>query len=402
MHINKLSNMAVSKAKEPGYYSDGGNLFLQVRSPVSKSWIFRYTKGSKKTEMGLGSFSTVTLALAREMAGRYRLNLLEGLDPYSMRHAQRIERKAAQIAPLTFEECALACIKDRAPAWSNAKHAEQWRSTLTNYVYPHIGILPVSAVNTVGVRKCLDPIWQTKTETATRVRQRIEAVLDWAKAHGHRTGDNPALWKGHLQSVMAAPRKVTKVEHHPALDVDALPGFIAEVRMHAGVAAQALQFLILTATRTSEVTNAQWSEVDLGTKIWTIPAERMKAKIAHTVPLSPAALATLKQARHYASDSPWLFPGQRIGRPISNMAMLELVKGMATTDAAGQPITVHGFRSTFRQWAGERTTHAREVAEHALAHRLTDKAEAAYQRGSLLEKRRLLMDDWAAYTGIEG
>lgn len=398
MHIHKMSVIAIKKIAEPGYHSDGGNLFVQVTGPHTKSWVFRYQRNGKKREMGLGSLATVTPVIARERAAQYRLQLHDGLDPMAERKRIIAARKATPAAVLTFEQCAVQCIKDRSAAFSCAKHTAQWGATLGSYAYPHIGSLSVADVTTAGVRKCIDPIWATKTETATRVRQRIEAVLDWAKAHGHRTGDNPAAWKGHLQGVMAAPRKLTKVVHHPALSIDALPEFMATLGTHNGVAAQALQLLILTACRTSEVTNATWLEVDLDAKVWTIPAERMKAKIAHTVPLSAPAVALLKRARSYAATSPWVFPGQRKGACISNMAMLELVKGMARVDDKGEPITVHGFRSTFRQWAAEQSDHSREVAEHALAHRLTDKTEAAYQRSTLVDKRRLLMADWAAFA----
>lgn len=398
MHIHKMSVSAIKKIVEPGYYSDGGNLFIQVTGPRTKSWVFRYQRYGKKREMGLGSLATVNPVVARERAALYRLQLHDGLDPMAERKIVVAARKEATAAVLTFEQCAVQCLKDRSAAFSCNKHAAQWGATLVTYAYPHIGDLPVGDVTTAGVRKCLDPIWATKTETATRVRQRIEAVIDWAKAHGHRKGDNPAAWKGHLQGVMAAPRKITKVVHHPALPIDDLPGFMAALGTHNGVAAQALQLLILTATRTTEITNASWAEVDFDAALWTIPAERMKAKIAHSVPLSAPAAALLKRARSYAATSPWVFPGQRKGACISNMAMLELVKGMARVDDKGEPITVHGFRSTFRQWAAEQSDHSREVAEHALAHRLTDKTEAAYQRSTLLDKRRLLMNDWAKFA----
>lgn len=397
--INKLSALAIPRLIIPGYYSDGGNLFLQVTPGGSKSWIFRYAAGAKKREMGLGPLHTVALAAAREKAARYRAQLLEGLDPQSMRKAMLSERKAAAAPVMTFEQCAIECIKDRRAAWTNAKNAQQWENTLRDYAYPQIRALDVAAVDTAGVRRCIDPIWETKTETATRVRQRIEAVLDWAKVHGHRTGDNPAAWKGHLQGVMAAPRKVTAVEHHTALEIDALPAFMADVRLKEGRAARALEFLILTAARTSEVTCACWAEIDFKAEVWAVPAERMKAKKEHTVPLSPNALAILLQAKKDAQDSKWLFPSKRKDAGLSNAAMSELVKGMGTTDAAGRPITVHGFRSTFRQWAAERTTYPREIAEHALAHQLADKTEAAYQRGSQLARRRPLMVDWAEFCG---
>ncbi|RJG00344.1 tyrosine-type recombinase/integrase [Noviherbaspirillum sedimenti] len=393
----QLSALAIGRLKEPGYYSDGGNLFLQVTTSGAKSWIFRYGKNGKKHEMGLGPLHTVSLAMAREKALQCRLQILEGLDPLAKRKEIHEAISAANARRITFKECAEKLIDSKRAGWKNAKHAQQWENTLNTYAYPFIGTTQVSDVDTAAVRKCLDPIWTTKTETANRVRQRIEMIIDWAKAHGHRTGDNPAAWRGHLEAVMAAPDNIRKRDHHAALDVDAMPAFIATLRAHPGTSARALDFLILTASRTNEVIGATWPEIDFDKATWTIPAERMKAKIAHTVPLSAPALAVLKQAETESKGTAFIFPGRREGRPLSNMAMLELLRGMGTKDANGEPATVHGFRSTFRQWAAERTTHPREVAEHALAHRLPDKVEAAYQRSTLFVKRRSLMNDWATF-----
>ncbi|CAN7590834.1 tyrosine-type recombinase/integrase [Variovorax sp. LjRoot175] len=393
----RLTAPSIARIAEPGYYSDGGNLFLQVSKTGTKSWIFRYGRDGKKREMGLGPQQLISLAKAREKALQCRLQLLEGLDPIAQRQALQDADRTAAAQRITFKQCAEKLIESKRPGWKNAKHVQQWENSLARYAYPHIGDLQASEINTAAVRKCLDPIWNTKTETASRVRQRIEAVLDWAKAHGHRTGDNPAAWKGHLEATMAAPGDIQKREHFAAIDVKDVAGFTSSIRKRTGGAARALEFVILTATRTSEAIGAQWGEINLAAAIWTVPAARMKAKVEHTVPLSPAAVALLKTAKKAAGNSPWVFPGAKEGKPLSNMAMLELLRGMGTKDAAGEPATVHGFRSTFRQWAAEQTTHPREVAEHALAHRLPDKVEASYQRSTLFVKRRALMSDWAAY-----
>lgn len=394
----KLNALAVKSAATPGYYLDGNGLHLQVAKSGSKSWVFQFTLNGKRREMGIGSASALSLAQARGKAQQCRQLLADGVDPIEARDTLRAQAASEAAKVLTFKECAERCIKDRSAEWSNPKHAQQWENTLATYAFPHIGAITVEAVDMAMVRQCLDPIWTTKTETASRVRQRIEKVLDWAKAHGKRSGDNPAAWRGCLESVMAKPGKVTKRENHAALEYAALPGFISSIRKREGIAAVALEFTILTAARTGEVIGAKPDEFDLKAKTWTIPAERMKAKVEHTVPLSPRALDLVKRMRNEHPGSAWLFPGAREGQHLSNMAMLELVRGMGTQNAAGEPITVHGFRSTFRQWAAEQTTHPREVAEHALAHRLPDKVEAAYQRSTMVDKRRALMTEWNLYS----
>lgn len=394
--IERLTALSVRRITDAGYYLDGKGLYLQVSAKGTKSWVFQYTLRGRRREMGLGSALTLSLAQARARANDCRHQLLDGIDPIEHRQSQRQTQQLSVAKALTFKEAAERCIEDRRAEWSNAKHAQQWENTLTTYAYPHIGAMSVAAIDTGLVRACLDPIWTTKTETASRLRQRIEAVLDWAKVHGYRSGDNPAAWRGHLDAVMAKPTKVAKTENHAALSYAQVPAFVKELRSHEGVAAAALEFTILTAARTSETILATPAEFDLKAKVWTIPAERMKAKIEHTVPLSARAVSLVK--RMLKAQGPYLFPGAREGKPLSNMAMLELVRGMGTKDATGEPITVHGFRSTFRQWAAEQTTIPREVAEHALAHRLPDKVEAAYQRGTMVEKRRALMTEWAAFV----
>lgn len=393
----KLRAPEIARLTTPGYYSDGGNLVLQVTGTGAKSWLFRYQVAGKKREMGLGPFQLVSLADARVKALECQLQLLAGDDPIALRSAERTGRRIAVAKAMTFKQCAERCIEDKRPAWKNTKHASQWTNTLEAYAYPHIGPLDVAAIDTGLVRKCLDPIWTSKTETASRLRQRIETVLDWAKVHGYRSGDNPAAWRGHLQAVMPAPQKITKVENLAALPYARMPAFMNGLRKKPGMAAMALEFTIRTACRTGEVTGATWPELDLDAGLWTIPAERMKAGVEHTVPLDPAMLSVLERAKPFSGGKGWVFPGAREGRPLSNMAMLELVRGMGAKDATGQAATVHGFRSSFRQWAAECSQHPREVAEHALAHRLPDKVEAAYQRGTMLDKRRSLMADWGAF-----
>ncbi len=390
----RLNALAVRAATTPGYYLDGNGLHLQVSRAGSKSWVYQFTLHGRRREMGLGSLSVLSLAEARARTRECRQMLLDGIDPIAARDAKQMTAAATVV---TFKDCTDRYIADKRAEWSNVKHAQQWENTLATYAHPHIGALPVSSINTGLVRKCLDPIWTTKTETASRVRQRIESVLDWAKVHGYRSGDNPAAWRGHLEGVMAKPSKVAKSENHAALDYTATPEFISSIRAHEGVAAPALEFTILTAARTGETIGATWAEIDMKAKAWTIPADRMKAGVQHTVPLSDRALLLLKRMKSENDGSPWVFPGAREGKPLSNMAMLELVRGTGTKDAAGEPITVHGFRSTFRQWCAEQTNYPRELAEHALAHRLPDKVEAAYQRSTMFEKRRALMRDWAAF-----
>lgn len=406
--LNKLSAAKVAKCATPGYLLDGGGLYLQVSlrasrkgasaksTPahlVTKSWCFRYrdrTTGRLR-EMGLGPYPDVSLEEARGKAAELRALLRADRDPMAERAARRATLRADLAREMTFDQAAAACISDRRAEWRNEKHAAQWSSTLATYVSPVIGKLPVSAIDLALVRKVLDPIWITKNETASRVRQRIETVLAWATVSGFRKGENPARWRGHLDHLLPRPSKVQKSEHHPALPYDKISAFMAEVRQRAGISALALEFTILTAARTSEVIEAQWEEFDLQRRVWVIPAGRMKAGKAHTVPLSARAVEILESLGE-VREGAHVFLGGREGAPLSNMAMISLLKRMGRSD-----ITVHGFRSTFRDWAGEQTTYPREVIEHALAHQLKDRAEAAYARSTLPEKRRKLMEDWAEY-----
>lgn len=314
------------------------------------------------------------------------------------RGAEKEARKAAKVAAevaaakrTTFDECVEAYLRAHADSWKNAKHRQQWRNTLDSYASPVFGALPVADVDTALVTKCLEPIWKDKTETASRLRGRIESVLDWATVRGFRTSDNPARWKGHLENLLAAPGKVAKVEHHAALAYDQVGEFMALLATLGGTAALAFRFLILTACRTSEVIGATWDEIDLDAASWTIPADRIKAGREHRVPLSTPALEILAEMDR-AGRRGFVFPGGKTGKPLSNMAMLALLKRIKRTD-----LTAHGFRSTFRDWASERTNFPREVCEMSLAHAIGDKVEAAYRRGDLFAKRRQLMDAWARH-----
>lgn len=380
--LNRLSARTVATAK-PGKHADGGGLWLQVTPTGAKSWVFRFQRGGVEQFMGLGPTHTVTLAQARQDAQAARLALRDGIDPQAQRRAAR----AAQAGVPTFKAAALAYIDEQTPGWRNPKHAAQWGSTLETYAYPTIGAKPVNEITTEHVVAILQPIWKAKTETATRVRGRIESVLDAAKVKGHRDGENPARWRGHLDKLFPTPRKVTAVEHFPALPYAQAPKFMKALRREDGTAARALEFLILNAARTGMVTLADPHEIH--GNAWHVPGPHMKGGRPFRVPLSKAALALLKSLPR-AKDA-GIFPGPR--RPhLSNGAMDALLERMGYAH-----VTVHGFRSTFRDWAAETTNYPRELAEAALAHVLKDKTEAAYQRGDLFEKRRELMQAWADY-----
>jgi integrase len=389
--IHRLSALAATKATRAGLYGDGGGLYLQITPTGVKSWLFRYMRQGKARGMGLGPLHTINLAEARGKALACRKLLLDGTDPLEAKRHHRASLALSDAKRMTFEQCATAYIAAHKAGWKSEKHAAQWCSTLETYANPVFGKLPVSAIDTALVMKVLEPIWTTKTETATRIRGRMESVLDWAAVRGYREGENPARWKGHLDHLLPKRSKVAKVNHHPALAYADAPDFMAGLRKQEGLAARALEFLILTACRTNEVIGAHWNEFDLTEKTWTIPAKRMKAGKEHRVPLSPRALAIVKNLRKQAQGE-FVFPGQQAEKPLSNMAMLELLKRMKHDQ-----LTVHGFRSTFRDWVGETTNYPREVAEAALAHTIKDKAEAAYARGDLFAKRRKMFEEWARY-----
>ncbi|MGV7241545.1 tyrosine-type recombinase/integrase [Caballeronia sp. M23-90] len=393
--IKKLSAVKVRQEKAPGYYSDGGGLYLQISPSASKSWIFRYSPAGvltetgkrKQREVGLGSYLNVTLEAAREKAEGMRRLIGGGGDPMAMKQKER----ARIAAKMTFTQCATAYIEAQTPGWKNAKHAEQWTNTLTTYAAPVIGAKDVALVDTTDVRQILEPIWTTKNETASRVRGRIEKVLAWAATRGLRSSENPARWKGHLDTLLAKPSAVQGDEHHASIPYAEIAGFIESLRAMDGVAAKALEFCVYTAARTNEIIGAQWAEIDLEAKLWTVPAERMKMKKEHRVPLSGRAVAILKAMEKVRQDD-FVFPGLKKDNGLSNMSLLAVLKRMERAD-----LTVHGFRSTFRTWAAETTNFPRELAEKALAHAVRSEVEAAYQRGDLLAKRGKMMDAWASY-----
>ncbi len=392
MSTEKLSDIKVKSIQKRGYYNDGGGLYLRVTATGTKSWIFRWrdrTTGRLR-DLGLGSHMNVSLKAARTRSREARELLSNGLDPKTERDRRRQEALVVEGSAMTFSECAAAYVDAHAPSWRNAKHVQQWRNTLNTYVYPTIGNVSVAAVSQAHILKVLQPIWKEKTETATRVRQRIENILDYAQALGLRSAENPARWKGHLDKLLAAPNKVKKVKHHPALPYKDTHTFVTSLKKQEGIGARALEFTILTAGRTSEVSHAQWSEFDLDEKVWTVPPERMKANREHRVPLSKQALRIVKH--QIGLDEKWVFPSSRYGRPMSNAGMSSVLKRMNRFD-----ITVHGFRSTFRDWAAEQTAYSVEVCEAALAHTIRNATEAAYRRSDLMEKRAKLMEAWARY-----
>jgi integrase len=389
--LNRLSAIKVSRAKAKGLYADGGGLYLRVADGGSKGWVFRFVVNGRLRDMGLGPTHTLSLAEAREAATGCRKLRLQGIDPIERRRSERAAERVAGLSAMTFRQCADAFIASHESGWDSPKHRQQWVNTLAQHVHPVIGGLPVHAIDTPLVLKVIEPLWTTIPETASRIRGRIESVLDWARVRSYRAGENPARWRGHLDHLLPARSKVRRVEHHAALPYDTVGAFMAKLREESSIAARALEFLILTAARLGEVRGATWSEIDLRNRLWTVPPARMKAKKEHRVPLSDAAIAVLKRM-HNVRHSDLVFPGTRAGKQIAPMTALLLVKRLADAD-----VNVHGFRSTFRDWVAERSTFPSEVAELALAHAVGDKVEAAYRRGDLFEKRRKLMDAWATF-----
>jgi integrase len=370
-------------------HADGGGLYLQVVG-TGKSWLFRFAMSGHERQMGLGSLATVSLADARAAAADCRKLVKDGVDPIERRRAERAAAQLSNAKAMTFDQCRDAYANSHRTGWRSARHAAQWKQSLETYTTPVFGRLPVQAIDVGLVMKALEPIWTAKPETAGRVRGRIEAVLDWAKAHHYRTGENPARWRGHLKMLLPALSKVHKVRHHPAMTYSEIGAFLVSLRSRQAIAARALEFAILTAARPGEVMGMRWGEVDLSAKVWTIPGERMKAGREHRVPLSEPGMRVLHRMQQ-VRESDYVFPGERRAR-LSHMAMLKLLERMGRGD-----LTAHGFRSTFRDWAGDRPDFQREVAEAALAHVVGDETERAYRRGDALEKRRKLMDAWAEY-----
>jgi integrase len=391
--IGRLTALKVDKAKRPGMYADGGGLYLRVTHSGTKNWVFRFMLNGRPRWMGVGPLHTIGLAEARNRAAAFRIQRHDGVDPIERRRAERLGARLDAAKAVTFKECAATYITSHKAGWRNPKHAAQWEATLATYAEPVMGRLSMQAIDTTLVLKVLEPIWTTKPETAGRVRGRIESILDWAKVRGYRAGENPARWRGHLDKLLPARSKVQRVEHHAALPYAELAGFLVSLREQEGIAARALEFAILTAARTGEVIGARWSEMDLLHKTWTVPPSRMKAGKEHRVPLSGRALAILQEMQpHRYADDAFVFPGAKPGRPLSNMAFLMLLRRMGRAD-----LTAHGFRSSFRNWAAERTNCPADVAEMALAHTVSDKTVAAYNRSDLFERRKRLMAAWATF-----
>lgn len=398
------------KAGTPGMTGDGDGLYFQISATGGTSWIYRYKVAGKGRKMGLGPYPGISLSEARQKAADVRRLTLAGLDPLAEREAEqerrrlaeqeererieaeRVAAERAKVRAVTFRQAADDYIQSHRKSWKSAKHAQQWANTLETYAHPKIGHLLTAEIATEHLLEILQPIWQTKTETANRVRNRIELVLDAAKARGLRDGENPARLRGHLDKLLPRLAKIQTVKHHPALPFTELPAFMLLLKAAEGMASKAMQMTILTACRTSEVLEAKWCEIDLEASTWTIPPERMKARKEHRVPLA-APLVELLENLPRIEGNPYLFPGMNRGRPLSNMAMLNTLKRMGRGD-----LTMHGFRSTFRDWAADCTHYPREVCEMALAHTVATGSEGAYWRGDIFDKRRALMADWAAYA----
>lgn len=389
--LQRLSALSITRATRPGYVADGGGLYLQVTASGSKSWIYRFALAGRRREMGLGPYPAVSLAAARGAAAEARSLLKAGIDPIAARDAERARQRLEAARGVTFDEATRQFIEDHEGTWKNPKHRQQWRNTLKTYASPKIGTLWVGAIGTAEITRILDPIWKVKPETAFRVRGRIERILDWAKVRGYRTGENPARWRGHLDAVFPARGKVRKVKHHAAVAVDDLPGVYARLVQVKGIAALAARFTILTAVRVSVTTGAKDEEFAKA-DIWSISADRMKAERDHNIPLSREAMGVLKQAAAIRFDDR-MFPGHRAGRPLSHTAVLKALRAAGAGKA-----TTHGCRSTFKDWASERTSFAPEVSEMALAHAISDKTEAAYRRGELMKKRAAMMQQWATFV----
>jgi len=381
---DKLTKRQIDQLQSPGRYGDGAGLWLQITAGGTRSWLFRYKRHGQSHWMGLGSADTLSLAEARERARLERVRLLDGADPLVHRREQRAEQARAEAGAITFRDAAKAVIESREAEW-NAEHARQWRASIAE-VDETLGSLPVAIIDTALVLKVIEPIWKRAQTTGDRTRQRIEVVLAWATARGARQGDNPARWKGHLEHLLKDGHKVSP---HDAMPYTDIAEFMGELRARPGVAARALEFLILCASRTGEVLGARWDEIDLAAKTWTIPAGRMKADKDHVVPLSPAALQVLDNQPR----GEFVFAAPRTGKPMQRTALRDAMKALDRTE------TVHGFRSTFLDWAADNTAYPKEVRDQALAHSISDKVEKAYRRGALLDKRRRLMEAWSDHCG---
>lgn len=390
--LHRLNALKVAKEAEPGYHADGGGLYLQISASGSRSWIFRFSLAKRAREMGLGPLSSISLAEARAQAAACRKLVSDGIDPIEDRKAARVDAAIAAPDGLLFRTAAIDYIDTHKSSWKNIKHAQQWENTLETYAYPVMGDADVANIDTSMVVRVLQPIWSKKPETASRVRGRIEAILDSAKALGKRVGENPARWRGHLDKILPKRNKARNVKHHPALPFADMHEFMPNLISRPATAARLLHMLILTCVRTSEALLARAEEFDLERKVWTVPPDRMKKEKELRVPLTDPVIAIVREAMKDAEPGGYLFPGQKKGRPLSNMAMLNLLDRMGYKE-----ITVHGFRSTFRDWVAECTEYPDSLAEMALAHAVENRVEGAYRRGDMLERRRKMMEEWTRY-----
>ena len=389
------SAKSVQSVSAKGYHRCGDGLYLQVSNQGTKSWLYRYKSPvtKKQREMGLGSYKFVDLSQARQWAVDSKKLVIKGKDPIEERKTTQVSIQLQQARNLTFNEISKACIASKSHEWKSSKHAQQWNNTLKTYAFPILGELPISEITTDLILRVLEPIWISKAETASRIRQRIETVWDYGKARGYVIGENPARLRGHLDKILAKTSKVKRVRHFPALPYKQIGAFIVKLRSRSGFSALALEFKILTASRTSEVTGAKWSEIDIKEKVWTIPAPRMKAEREHRVPLCPKAIEILNSIKSNRNPKDYVFPGLKHNTGLSNNAFLTLLKKMKVSN-----ITPHGFRSTFRDWASEEAHQfPGETIELALAHTIKNKTEAAYRRGDQLKRRRDLMALWEHY-----
>jgi integrase len=398
---NRLTALRVERLKTPGLHPDGGGLYLRIAKGGTKGWVYRYMLSGRARAMGLGSSTTCSLAEARQRAAEARRARQGGVDPIGARIDERTKARLQEARGITFEACAAAYVQAHRAGWRSSKHAGQWTQSIATYATPIIGALPVQGVDMALLMRVLEqpiglppvPLWTARPETASRLRGRIEAILDWARVRGYRSGENPARWRGHLDHLLPRRSKVRGVEHFAAMSYAELPSFMTALRGETGMAARALEFAVLMAARTGEVLGATWTEIDWQTRTWTIPAGRMKSGKGHRVPLCARAIEILKELQPLTSAvGKFLFAGSRLGKPLSPMAMPRVLLALGRSDT-----TVHGFRSAFRDWAAEKTDHSGDVIEMALAHAVGNKVARAYQRSDLFEKRRRLMDDWGEF-----
>jgi integrase len=397
--LNRLTDVIVKRATKPGLYADGGSLYLRVRPTGTRSWIFRYRRDGKLHDLGLGPAHTISLASARQRARQLREQRYDGVDPLAAKKARQIAAKIEAAKAMTFAECAEAYISAHQTSWRHAKHRTQWSASLATYAFPALGELPVSAIDTTLVMKAIEPIWSAKPETASRVRGRIERILDWATVRQYRQGENPARWRGHLEALLPAPANAKRAarheqgreEHFSALPYAQIAGFMFRSRQQEGISARALEFAILTAARAGEVLGCRWDEIDQTNRLWTIPGARMKSGREHRSPLSDAAMAIVEKMAELRQGD-FVFPSHKVGKPLSDPTLARALKRLGRDD-----LTVHGFRSTFSDWCAEQTNFPAEVREMALAHAVGDKVEAAYRRGDLFDKRRQLAEAWASF-----